>query len=97
MNKKISRSVWIAWIAIMVAGTALLFIGITKESLWYDESYSAAIVNHSFWEIITISGADSHSPLYFLMLRLFSMIFGHSVLALCAFSSFGVLWGLGMH
>ena len=98
MNKKISRSVWIAWIAIMVAGIALLFIGITKESLWYDESYSAAIVNHSFWEIITISGADSHPPLYFLMLRLFSMIFGHSVLALRAFSLLGVvcLAALGM-
>ncbi len=91
MEKKNNRWVIIAWLVIMLAGAALLFSGITKESLWYDESYTAAIVNHPFGEIITISGADSHPPLYYLMLRVFCLVFGRSVLALRSFSTLGIL------
>ena len=96
-KKKLSLVFLIAWIVIMAAGTALMFTGITHESLWYDESYTAAIVNHSIPDIINITGGDSHPPLYYLMLHIFTLIFGNSVLALRAFSVLGVValaaWG----
>jgi len=79
----------IVWIVIMAAGTALLFAGITRESLWYDESYTAAIVKHSIPDIIGITAGDSHPPLYYLTLHVFTLVFGNSVLALRAFSVLG--------
>ena len=91
MDKKTNRIYIIAWIVIMAAGTALMFIGITHESLWYDESYTAALTNHSLWDIIIITGSDSHPPLYYLVLRIYSMLFGSSVLALRTFSVIGTV------
>jgi uncharacterized protein (DUF2141 family) len=90
-REKTDMKVFIAWAVIMVAGAMLLFTGIARESLWYDESYSAAMTKHTLGEIIDITGGDSHPPLYYLMLRIFSMIFGNSVLSLRAFSALGAL------
>lgn len=73
----------------MAVGTAFMFTGITHESLWYDESYTAALMNHSFKDIIEITGTDSHPPLYYIMLRIFSSLFGRSEFALKAFSVIG--------
>ena len=98
-RKKLGLVFPIAWIAVMAAGTTLMFTGITHESLWYDESYTAAIVNHSLFDIIKITGGDSHPPLYYLTLRIFVQIFGHSVFSLRTFSVLGVAalaaWGIG--
>ncbi|MBP7175371.1 MAG: DUF2141 domain-containing protein [Thermoclostridium sp.] len=75
----------------MAAGTVLLFIGITNESLWYDESYTGALVRRSMADIIRITGGDNHPPLYYLILRLFTLIFGNTVFSLRAFSVIGAL------
>jgi len=91
MDKKTNRGFIITWLAIMAAGTALMFIGITHESLWYDESYTAALMNHSLGDIIRITGADSHPPLYYLILRVLTAVFGRSVLVLRAFSVLGTV------
>ena len=99
VQKKHNHAILIAWLVIMAAGITLMLIGITRESLWYDESYSGAIVNHSFSDIIAITGGDNHPPLYYLMLRVFVLIFGNSVFVLRAFSVVGTAalaaWGIG--
>lgn len=88
-----------AWCLILLAGTAFLFAGITDEGLWFDESYTGCLVNHSMGQIIAVTGSDNHPPLYYLMLRLFILVFGNTVLTLRAFSVLGVLalaaWGMG--
>lgn len=89
MKKENNSKFIVLWCVIMVAGTALMFIGIAHESIWYDESYTAALMNHSFADIITITGADSHPPLYYLLLRVFSVAFGRSIVSLRAFSVIG--------
>jgi len=80
-----------AFAVILVLGTALLFINIAGDSLWYDESYTAALVTQPFQDIVSISGGDSHPPLYYLMLKPVYLIFGNSETALRAFSVLGVL------
>lgn len=98
-QKKLDLKYSIIWALIMAAGAILLFTGITRESLWYDESYTAAIANHTLVDIINITGGDSHPPLYYLMLRVFRLVFGNSVLSLRTFSVLGALalaaWGIG--
>lgn len=81
----------IAWFAIMAIGAVLMFTGITHESLWYDESYTGAIVNQPFSHIMDITGGDNHPPLYYIMLRVFILVFGNSVFSLRAFSAIGAL------
>jgi len=64
----------IIWSVILIAGFWYLTRGISHETLWYDESYSAAIINHSIPDIIRITANDSHPPLYFIMLKIFSCV-----------------------
>ena len=94
MNFKISKLDFksiIIWAVILLAGFWYLTIEIGHETLWFDESYSAAIINHSIPSIIKITASDSHPPLYFIMLRIFSFIFGRSEPALRLLSVLGVL------
>ncbi|HHV29428.1 glycosyltransferase family 39 protein [Acetivibrio mesophilus] len=94
MNSKISKFDFksiIIWTIIFLAGLWYLTIGIGHETLWYDESYSAAIINNSIPDIIRITASDSHPPLYFIMLKIFSIVFGRTESALRLLSVLGVL------
>lgn len=79
------------WPMLLIFGYRHLTSNIGREGLWYDESYSAAIIKHSFTDIINITAGDSHPPLYFMMLKVFSMVFGNSESSLRLLSAIGVL------
>ncbi|MFZ5987125.1 MAG: DUF2141 domain-containing protein [Bacillota bacterium] len=81
----------IFWPVVLFVGFIHLTSGIGREAFWYDESYSAAIIKHSFVDILGITGGDSHPPLYFIMLKVFSGVFGNSEASLRLLSVFGVL------
>jgi hypothetical protein len=87
----------IAWLAVFILGCVFTFRGIGHESLWYDESYSLAVAAHPAAEIVPLIAKDSHPPLYFLMLRLFTLVFGRSEAAARSLSALGIvaLAGLG--
>ncbi|MDP4182382.1 MAG: glycosyltransferase family 39 protein [Bacillota bacterium] len=87
---KFSKDV-ILWCLIIVAGLVYLALGINREALWYDESYSAAIIKHSIPQICSIAGSDSHPPLYFILLKLFTCVFGRGEVGVRLFSVLGVL------
>lgn len=86
------------WLGLLLLGGAAFLIGAGRESLWYDEAFSAAVVSHSPAEIWQITSADHHPPLYYLMLKAFSALFGSSEQALRALSALGAvaLAGLGL-
>lgn len=88
---KLDYKSFIIWTVILLAGFKYLTMGIAHETLWYDESYSAAIINHSITDIIKITARDSHPPLYFIMLKIFSTVFGRTESALRLLSVLGVL------
>lgn len=81
----------ILWLALLTAGAILFLWGIGHEDLWYDECYSAAMIRHSFIDICRITSGDSHPPLYYILLKAFSMVFGNSVISLRLFSVLGAL------
>src|SRR3989344_4633589 len=72
----------------------LLRLVSVNQSLWMDEAVSAVVVkNYSLLEIITrFAPADTHPPLYYMMLRLWTLVFNYSEISL-RFPSviFGVL------
>lgn len=91
MYARISTRFWVSWGLLLLLGATLAFWGIGRESLWYDESYSAAMAKNSLADILRYAPGDVHPPLYYLALRLFSVAFGRSEIALRAFSALGYL------
>ena len=57
------------FIAIILIGTIFLLIPAFHSNIWFDESYSVAIANHSFSEIWAIGSHDVHPILYYWMLK----------------------------
>ena len=56
-------------IAIIVIGIIFISLGAFHTNLWFDESYSVGMANHSFEEIWTIGSHDVHPVLYYWILR----------------------------
>jgi uncharacterized membrane protein len=79
------------WIAIILVACLVYAIGITHESIWFDEAYSAVMAGHSFSQIISLTAIDKHPPLYFLLLRVVSTVLGTSDWALRTLSVAGAV------
>jgi hypothetical protein len=47
-----------SWIAIILVACLVYAIGITHESIWFDEAYSAVMAEHSFSQIISLAAID---------------------------------------
>lgn len=72
---------------IMIALTILLpMIGAFIPNIWFDEAYSVGLVNQN-WQNFFISAIDDvHPVLYYVLLKIFTMIFGNSMLVYRIFS-----------
>jgi hypothetical protein len=77
----------------LLALAALLrFYHLDGSSLWHDEGNTWALMGRSFAEIAVAAAADIHPPLYYWLLKLWSLVFGTSAFALRSFSAvLGVL------
>lgn len=70
-------------LALLAAGAAFRLHGLFHSPLWLDEAYSAYAVAHSFdflWTVVP--RYDTHPPLYYSLLKLWSLAFGDSLAAL---------------
>ncbi|MDD4163710.1 MAG: glycosyltransferase family 39 protein [Eubacteriales bacterium] len=92
------RLLFIAHIAVWLLGTAFLMVGMFHNNVWFDESYSVGIVNHNLFDVCIISAADVHPPFYYIVLKLYSLLFGNSITSLRSFSVLcaSLLAGLGI-
>lgn len=69
---------------------ALTISMITASSIWFDEAFSAYIVRFDFFQIASYTAADVHPPLYYWLLKLWTMLFGTSEVA---FRSLSIVLG----
>ena len=69
---------------------AAVFAGLASLNLatamWFDESYSAYLIRGDFGQIWEMTAVDVHPPLYYFCLKLWSLVFGTSEVALRAMS-----------
>ncbi len=72
-------------------GFAFILTGAFHGNVWFDESYSVAIANHSFQDIWHIGSGDVHPVLYYWCLHALNLVFGQNVLAYRLFSAAGTL------
>lgn len=77
-----------ALIFILAGGTALRFYHNLDVSLWHDEAFSALLIKYPWPEMMYRLGLDVHPPMYYIFLRLWSYIFGDSLLSLRGMSIF---------
>jgi mannosyltransferase len=86
---------------ILTLAAGLRFYNLGSQSLWSDEGNSAALATRSLVQIAHDAAHDIHPPLYYWLLRLWTMMFGLSEFALRSLSAvFGtllvlVIYGLG--
>lgn len=66
-------------IIIIVLGMIFISVPIFHQNLWFDESYSVAICNHSFAQIWKIGAYDVHPVLYYWVLHILNIIFGNNI------------------
>ena len=61
-------------IAIIIIGTIFISLGAFHSNIWFDESYTVAMVERTFSEIWTIGGNDVHPVLYYWIIKIVSLI-----------------------
>jgi 4-amino-4-deoxy-L-arabinose transferase-like glycosyltransferase len=76
----------IAWVGVAI-GIIARFVGLGAKSLWFDEGYTAWMVTHPVKEIIRLVRADTAPPLYYILLRGWTEVFGHSEAGLRSISA----------
>ncbi|AEB07361.1 hypothetical protein Corgl_1260 [Coriobacterium glomerans PW2] len=74
---------------VIALGSAYLLAGAFHGNIWFDESYSLAISNHSISDIIRIGSADVHPVLYYIALWILRQVSGGGILACRLFSVAG--------
>jgi hypothetical protein len=92
--KKIIESKWFH-ILIIIAGSIFILLGAFHTEVWFDESYTIALISHDFSEIVQIDAKDVHPVLYYFLLKIVTSIFGNSILIARLFSVLaGILIGI---
>jgi len=70
------------WFLLILISGVIYFAGISHESIWWDEAFSAFMAEHTPSEILYFIPTDNHPPLYYLLLHLAVSAFGNSAWAL---------------
>lgn len=74
---------------LLAGGTLYLASGAFHTALWFDESYTVGLMNQSFGDMCRIAACDVHPHLYYILLKLFTLIGGNSVIPMRLFSVLG--------
>jgi hypothetical protein len=82
--------VWILLFLLVGLGVAARCFAISDRYLWFDESFSWGIIQFPVEELLHRVALDVHPPLYYLLLKWWTGVWGMSVVAL---RSLSVLWG----
>lgn len=76
-------------VAVAVATFATITLWtITKSSIWFDEAFGAYLIRFNFLDIARYTATDVHPPVFYWLLKLWSMLFGTNELALRSMSVF---------
>jgi uncharacterized membrane protein len=81
----------ILFILLIIFSSFFYLYNINFSDMWIDESFTHALVKHSFGEITELIKNDYHPPLYFYGLKIFVSVFGISVFTIRLFSVFAAL------
>lgn len=78
-------------VCILLFGAAIRAAGLGVESVWFDEAISVRFASQPVRELLRSTAADTHPPLYYLMLKAWIGLFGAGEIAARSLST---LWSL---
>ena len=82
---------WLAPACLGLLYMILCFVNM-RQSIWFDESYSAYLTHFDFGKIWSLTAADVHPPLYYFILKTWAHFFGHTDFAMRSLSTiFGAI------
>jgi mannosyltransferase len=95
------RSLWLL-AGIVIVGAAIRFSTLDQQSFWLDEATTWGIVSHGLGHVLsTVPKTESTPPLYYVLVWLWSRVFGtgdvglRSFSALCGTLTIPVMWAAG--
>ena len=92
LNKLFSRNNFkLQLILIILIALAIRIYFIFIREFWYDEAYTGLIINMPWREMVNALHFDVHPPLYYIIIKFWSEIFGNTDAALRFFSTFANL------
>ncbi|MEP6710321.1 MAG: glycosyltransferase family 39 protein [Candidatus Saccharibacteria bacterium] len=77
------------WVILAAGLTVFAIISlwtITKSSIWFDEAFGAYLIHFNFFDVAKYTAGDVHPPMYYWLLKSWSLLFGNSELALRSMS-----------
>lgn len=80
-----------AHLLLLLAGAALFAGGCFQNSQWFDEAFTVGLMQHSLVGVIRWATFDVHPHLYYILLKLFTLVCGTSLPAMRLFSALGAL------
>ncbi|HCC83314.1 TPA: hypothetical protein DEP96_00530 [Candidatus Uhrbacteria bacterium] len=82
------KSLWpsLAVLATMALGAILRVIPLMGRDFWYDEAFTGITVRQTWSQMMSIIVHDVHPPLYYILLKLWTLIASSSPLAIRSFS-----------
>jgi len=87
-NLGLKRSDWLFISAALLVFVTISLLTITKSSIWFDEAFGAYLIRFNFLDIARYTATDVHPPLFYWLLKIWSMFFGNTELALRSMSVF---------
>jgi uncharacterized membrane protein len=82
----LDRSDWFILFAGLILFSVVSLATIANSSIWFDEAFGAYLIRFDFWHIAIYTASDVHPPLYYWLLKLWSMLFGTNEYALRSMS-----------
>lgn len=65
---------------LLLLESLLMIVLIFDKNIFMDEAFTIALAEHPWKDIISLTAADVHPPVYYLILKLFTSIFGSSII-----------------
>lgn len=85
---------WPVLLGMIASFSLAMWLGL-QQSVWFDEAYSITLIKQSFANLMHLTSVDAHPPVYYLLLKVWSMLFGTAEAALRSFSALCLALSVG--
>lgn len=92
IDKRVTAKRILIYSVLILLGTVLyLYLDYINLMLMYDDAYTMRMVQHTFGNIYTITASDVHPPLYYWLLKIYTLVFGSTIFIERTFSTLGMV------
>lgn len=91
LTDRLDRYWQLGYAGLLFAGLLFFVSCAFYKEMWFDEAYTVAMVRHDFFRICEITARDVHPPLYYMLAKLASLVWGQDIVVYRLVSVTGML------